>query len=203
MNRAPLSASLLVALGCAACGTTAPSDVRPPEPRSSAETPRIPIGSVAPRPPLQTVPATVIPLPTVESPRPDDAGIFADPATVSAEWLRQWCTLDWREPMNANLDRAARYQTSSSAKDDRREGDTDDTYRSMREQQLSSGCDEVTAMSSPEAPQSADVAYLVLSARRVNSAAGVAFEAEQVRSARRVLRQTDGRWLVDTRVEAG
>ncbi|ANN21691.1 hypothetical protein SD37_10360 [Amycolatopsis orientalis] len=143
------------------------------------------------------------PLPSAESPRPDAATLFADPAAVSAEWLRQWCTLDWREPMNANLDRAARYQTPAAAKDDRRAGDNEDTYRSVREQQLSSGCDEVTATASPEAPQSANVAYLVLSARRVNSSAGVAFESEQVRSVRRVLRQTDGRWLVDIRVEAG
>lgn len=199
--RTALSVLLLVALGCTACGAAAPLDVHPPAPRSSAETTRIPVGSVTARPPVPTGPTTVIPLSTNESPQSD--GVFADPVAVGTEWLRQWCTLDWREPMNANLDRAARYQTPSSAKDDRREGDTDDTYRSMREQQLSSGCDEVTAIPSPEAPQSADVAYLVLSARRVNSSAGAAFEAEQVRSVRRVLRQTDGRWLVDTRVEAG
>ncbi|WP_340688618.1 hypothetical protein LCL61_18435 [Amycolatopsis coloradensis] len=201
--RGTVSMFLLAAVCCTACGTAAPSDTSPSESRPPATGTRIPVSSVAPQTPVQTVPTTVIPLSTVESPRPDGPGLFADAAAVSIAWLRAWCTLDWREPMNGNLDRAARYQTSSAAKADRREGDTEDTYRSMREQQLSSGCDEVTATPSPEAPQSADVAYLVLSARRVNSAAGVAFEIEQIRSVRRVLRQTDGRWLVDTRVEAG
>ncbi len=195
--------SLLIALCCTACGTTAPFGAGPAKPENSTGVTQIPVGSVAPQTPVRTVPSAVVPLSTVETPRPGGLALFADPAAVSTEWLRAWCTLDWREPMNGNLDRAARYQTSSAAKADRREGDTEDTYRSMREQQLSSGCDEVTATPSPEAPQSADVAYLVLSARRVNSAAGVAFEIEQIRSVRRVLRQTDGRWLVDIRVEAG
>ncbi|MFC3456322.1 hypothetical protein [Amycolatopsis speibonae] len=201
--RAALSVPLLVILGCTACGTTTTSDARPSELTPSAETTRIPVGSVAPRTPgAQSVPSAVAPLSSAENPRPDGAP-FTGPAAVGTEWLREWCALDWHEPMNANLDRAARYQTTAAAKADRRTGDNEDTYRSVREQQLSSGCDEVTAAASPEAPQSADVAYLVLSARRVNSAAGKAFETEQVRSVRRVLRQADGRWLVDTQVEAG
>ncbi|WIX98181.1 hypothetical protein QRX60_29395 [Amycolatopsis mongoliensis] len=122
---------------------------------------------------------------------------------MGAEWLREWCALDWHEPMNANLDRASRYQTSAAAEEDRRKGDDDNTYRTAQAQRLSSGCDEITAAPSPEAPRSADVAFLVLSARRVNSASGVAFESEQVQSVRRVVRQADGRWLVDEQVEAG
>ncbi|MGW4127753.1 hypothetical protein [Amycolatopsis japonica] len=200
--RAALSVPLLLILGCAACGTTTTSDTGQSELPPPTETARIPVGSVAPRTPAQTVPTTVVPLSSAGKPGKDGAP-FMGPAAVATEWLREWCTLDWREPMNANLDRAARYQTTAAAKADRRTGDNDDTYRSAREQQLSSGCDEVTATASPEAPQSADVAYLVLSARRVNSAAGKAFESEQIRSVRRVLRQPDGRWLVDTQVEAG
>jgi hypothetical protein len=122
---------------------------------------------------------------------------------VSVEWLRQWCALDWREPMNANLDRASRYQTTAAARADRRKGDDENTYRAVQAQQLSSGCDEITATPSPEAPHGADLTYLVLSARRVDSAAGTAFQSEQMQSVRRVVRQADGRWLVDEQVEAG
>jgi hypothetical protein len=122
---------------------------------------------------------------------------------VSVEWLRQWCTVDWREPMNANLDRASRYQTPAAAEADRQKGDDGNTYRVAQAQQLSSGCDEIVASPSPEAPQSAGVTYLVLSARRVNSASGATFESEQVQSVRRITRQADGRWLVDQEVEAG
>ncbi|WP_410604730.1 hypothetical protein [Amycolatopsis sp. lyj-90] len=129
--------------------------------------------------------------------------MFADPVAVTTAWLREWCATDWREPMNANLHRAARYQTPSAVKADLRDGDDENTYRSAQEQQLSSGCDEVVATPSPEAPQSPDLRYLVLSARRVNSAAGVAFETEQVRSMRRVVLQPRGRWLVAEQVEAG
>lgn len=203
--RLMVSATLLAVLCCGACGQDRTPDpvTRPSPERSAVDATRIPVTPVAPRLPAQTGVSTIAPLSTVNSPQPSEPEIFASPAAVSIEWLRQWCSVDWREPMNANLDRASRYQTPSSVKGDRRKGDDEQTYKAVQAQQLSSGCDEFVATPSPEAPQSAHVAYLMLSARRVNSAAGVAFETEQVRSVRRVLQQADARWLVDEQVEAG
>ncbi|MFC9249877.1 hypothetical protein [Amycolatopsis thailandensis] len=203
--RAVVGVVLVVMAGCVGCGadpSVSSNATTRPEQRPTDEAKRIPMSPAPPRTPVRKSEAAVPPLAPANPTPLDDLEIFANPVAVSSEWLREWCTTDWREPMNANLGRAARYQTRVGVKADLREGDNEGTYESAREQQLSSGCDEIVATPSPEAPQSADQLYVVLSARRVNSAAGVAFEEEQLRSLRRVVLQ-DGRWLVDERVEAG
>jgi hypothetical protein len=204
--RLALTVMLLVTLGCAGCAHQAPTSaggIQSQEGRPTADVTRVPVSSVAPRIPVQPGVSAVAPLSTADSAQSRYAQIFASPTSAGVEWLRQWCAYDWREPMNSNLDRASQFQTTSAAKDERRTGDDENTYKVARAQQLTSGCDELAATPSPEAPSSGNVAYLVLSARRVNSAAGVAFESEQVRSVRRVLLQADGRWLVDEQVAAG
>lgn len=169
----------------------------------TGSTARMPVATVGPRTPAQPAPSSVLPLSPTAPASPGGPAVFSSASAVSIEWLRQWCTLDWREPMNANLDRAARYQTAAAAREDRRKGDDENTYRAAQAEQLSSGCDQIVAAQSPEAPRSVDIVYLVLSARRVNSASGIAFESEQVSEVRRVARQPDGRWLVDEEAGAG
>lgn len=190
--------------GCAGqkppAATTDGQSSRPPP---TGSTTRLPVMTVGPRTPLQPNVSSVPPLSSLAATRPDDPAVFASASAVSVEWLRQWCVVDWREPMNANLDRASRFQTAAAIRADRKKGDDENTYRAAQAQQLSSGCDEISATRSPEAPHGADVSYLVLSARRVDSVAGTAFQSERVQSVRRIVRQTDGRWLVDEEVEAG
>ncbi|MEV7043740.1 hypothetical protein [Amycolatopsis sp. NPDC051061] len=198
---------LLAAVGCAGC-TARPAASGAPagssaQQRPAGTTTRVPVTTVAPRSPAQSGVTVVPPLSPATPPAPGDPAVFATAQAVGVEWLRQWCAVDWREPMNANLDRAARFQTAAAARADRRDGDDENTYRSAREQQLISACDRITATESPEAPHSAEVAYLIISARRVDSASGTAFEDRPVQSVRRVVRQPDGRWLVDEQVEAG
>lgn len=171
-----------------------------------APVPRIP----APVEPGTSQVVTVSPIPVVPPEtwsatpaRPPGGDVFSAPQAVAAEWMRQWCGFDWREPMNANLDRAARFETEPAARADRKRGDNAASYDRARAQQVTSTCDQVSAAPNPEAPQAADTAYFLVSARRTNSAAGVPFETETVRSMRRVTRQPDGHWLVGDQVEAG
>ena len=201
--RMPLYAALSAVLCCAGCAGSAlvPSPGLPTPGEGTTTTgARITVAPVPPRPPTT---AREIPPPKSVVSIPNDGDVFTSATTVAAEWLRHWCALDWQEPMNANLDRASHYETTAAAREDRRRGDDANTYASMRAQQVSSSCADVTAAQSPEAPNSTDVVYLVLAARRTTLAAGKPTGDEPVRDVRRVIRQADGRWLVDLPVEAG
>lgn len=197
--------SVLIAVCCAACTAVTP----PPSDVDVDTTPVTVSGSIAiPPPPSVPPPTSTIAAPPSEVPPPPghpspEPGLFTDPVTVAVEWMRQWCAFDWQEPRNANLDRAAAFQTSSGAQEDRRRGDDAHTYEQVRAQQVSGRCDQVSAAPSPEAPSSPDTVFLVVSARRVNLAAGEPFESEAVSTVRRVVRQADGRWLVGGPQEAG
>lgn len=145
-------------------------------------------------------PSTVPPAPPALDTSPQ---VFADPVTVARAWMTQWCAGDYREPRNGNVERAAAYQTPAGKAADLAAGDTEAGYRAVVEQKLTSRCDRITAEISPEAPGGPDRAYVVLTANRTRLAADTAFQVEPVASTRLVLRQPDGRWLVDAHVEAG
>lgn len=145
-------------------------------------------------------PSTVPPAP----PAPDTSpAVFADPAVVARAWMAQWCATDYREPINHNVERASVYATAAGKAADLAAGDSPATYRSVVEQKVSNRCDHITAEISPEAPRGPDQVYVVLTADRTQLAADVPFQVLPVITTRSVIRQADGRWLVDVHVEAG
>ncbi|MFE3177893.1 hypothetical protein ACFXPA_22150 [Amycolatopsis sp. NPDC059090] len=149
-------------------------------------------------------PSTFQPGPAASAaPAPAAAEMFASPTAVAEAWMREWCAFDWREPLNGNLERAGRFETAAATRADRARGDNARSYEAARAQQVSSTCDTVSATANPEAPQCPDTAYLMISARRTDLAAGVPFETSTLQSIREVVRQPDGRWLVGDQVEAG
>ncbi|GAA1027296.1 MULTISPECIES: hypothetical protein [Amycolatopsis] len=194
------------ALCCAGCGAAAlapaasdPSSATSP---SGAGPNSIVVSPVPAAPPpmpstFQTGPAESA------GPVPAGADVFASPTAVAEAWMREWCAFDWREPLNGNLERAARFETAAAARADRTRGDNTRSYGAARAQQVSSTCGAVSATLNPEAPHSPDSAYLVVSARRTDFAAGVPFETSTLQSVREAVRQADGRWLVGDQVEAG
>jgi hypothetical protein len=117
--------------------------------------------------------------------------------------MEQWCTTDWRESINANIERASRFQTAPGKAADLVAGDTPETYRQIVEQQMASRCDQIDADISDEAPSGPTQVYVVVTANRTQLAADRAFQVTPLTSVRSVLRQPDGRWLVDVEVVAG
>lgn len=179
-------------------GSAAAASPTPPAPASGLVLPTVDaITTVASQ---LAAPSTVPPAP----PAPDTSpAVFADPVSVARAWMAQWCAGDYREPRNHNIDRAAVYQTDAGKTADLQAGDTETGYRQVVEQRLTSRCDHITAEISPEAPIGPERVFVVLTAQRTLLAAERPFQVEPVHTTRAVLRQPDGRWLVDVHVEAG
>ncbi|HWO67480.1 MAG TPA: hypothetical protein VNO31_46350 [Umezawaea sp.] len=101
------------------------------------------------------------------------------------------------------MQRATIFSTPAAKTADLAAGDTEASYRSMVEQQLSGRCDRITAEISPEAPHDPEQVLVVLTADRTQLSHDVAFQVLPVTTTRALRRQADGRWLVDTTVAAG
>jgi hypothetical protein len=143
---------------------------------------------------------------TVPAPPPEpepSVEIFADPVVVAQAWMTQWCAADDRAPTNDNVERAAVFATDRATTLDRAAGDDPAARREVVERELSERCDRITAETSPEVPREPDRVFVTVTAHRTHLAAGVPFQVETVAQTRVVLRRDDGRWLVDTRVDAG
>jgi hypothetical protein len=159
-----------------------------------------PVSPITPSPGRVGTPSTVPPAP----PAPDtSSATFADPVVVARAWMTQWCAMDYREPINHNVERASVFATSAGKAADLAAGDSPATYRSVVEQKLTNRCDRIIAEVSPEAPHGPNQVYVVLTADRTQLAADQPFQVLPVITTRSVIRQADGRWLVDVHVEAG
>ncbi|CRK57003.1 hypothetical protein [Alloactinosynnema sp. L-07] len=117
--------------------------------------------------------------------------------------MTQWCATDYREPINAAIERAATFATPAGTAADLAKGDTPATYRTSVELKVGNRCDHISATVSPEAPRAPGAVYVVITARRTQLADDHPFQVVPVVTTRAVLRQPDGRWLVDVHVEAG
>lgn len=210
LTRVAVTVAAATALG-AGCSAPGPAG---PEAASS------PPGTSAPAAPDSTTPGQ-IELPTVApvtptagagvpsgipaaAPAPDPTpATYADPVLVAQAWMRQFCQTDYQEPINANLTRAAVFATVAATAADTARGDTPDTYQQVREQKLSARCDHVAALVNPEAPASPTSVYVQVSATSTQLADGAPFQTLPLSSTRRIVREADGRWLVDAEVDAG
>lgn len=212
--RAWISTGFGAVLLCVGCSSPAPERTvpAPPRPELSASTPatspspppgsglRLPsVSPITPSAPAGT-PSTVPPPPTAPTAATTD---FANPVAVTRSWMTQWCASDYRQARNNNVERATVFSTTAGKTADLRAGDSEAAYRSVVEQKLSTRCDRITAELIPEAPRGEDQVYVRATATRTLLAADVAFQIEHVLTTRAVLRQPDGRWLVDIHVEAG
>ncbi|RDI35413.1 hypothetical protein [Lentzea flaviverrucosa] len=199
----------LAALLCAGCSSPTPqATVPPPSGSTPATSPSPPPGSglrlpsaspITPTAPAGT-PSTVPPPPTAPTAATTD---FRDPVAVTRAWMTQWCASDYRQPRNNNVERATVFATTAGKTADLQAGDSEASHRAVVEQKLSTRCDRITAEIIPEAPRGEGQVYVRATATRTLLAADVAFQTEPVLTTRAVLRQPDGRWLVDVHVEAG
>lgn len=207
-------AAALAVLVCAGCSSPAPDRTVPapsgpalsgstpatspsPPPGSSLQLPSV--SPITPTAPAGT-PSTVPPPPTAPTAATTD---FHDPVAVTRAWMTQWCASDYRQPRNNNVERATVFSTTAGKTADLQAGDSEASHRAVVEQKLSTRCDQITAEIIPEAPRGEGQVYVRATATRTLLAADVAFQTEPVLTTRAVLRQPDGRWLVDVHVEAG
>lgn len=143
-------------------------------------------GSTAP-------PTTAPPPPTAPTAATTD---FRDPVAVARDWMTQWCSSDYREPHNHNIERATVFATPAAKSTDLAYGTTTEAYRTVVTQRLSSRCDQITAAINPDAEQDRQL-VVVLVAHRTDLVADVPVSSDTVTVARSMLLQPDGRWLVD------
>ncbi|WP_410570371.1 hypothetical protein [Amycolatopsis sp. cmx-4-61] len=134
---------------------------------------------------------------------PFTADVYASPVSVATAWMTQWCSTDWQQPRNANVQRAAALQTSFAAAADLAAGDSEAAYRQMQDMKVSSACDHVAAEVDPEAPAGQNRVFVIVTANRTRLADGRPFQTAPESSTRAVVRQSNGRWLVDVAVDAG
>lgn len=117
--------------------------------------------------------------------------------------MAQYCATDYREPINANITRAAVFATPAGTAADTKTADTPDTYRQVRDQKLSSRCANITAQTDPDGPSSPTRLYVQVSAIRTQLAGDQPFQTSPLTSTRRVIQGADGYWRVDIAVDAG
>jgi hypothetical protein len=116
---------------------------------------------------------------------------------VATQYLQVWCWQPAAAPANSNLTNTAPWITHA--------GQADDLTRSATQlPSLTSICGPVTVTQIGEQPSAPDRALLHLSARHAYiNPAGVIVSQQRIEQTRRIVRGPDGRWLVDTQVQAG
>ncbi|MFI5591267.1 hypothetical protein ACIA5G_39875 [Amycolatopsis sp. NPDC051758] len=197
-----LAATASLAAGCSAGAPTpaAEATASAPAPTTSPSVALPPVTATVP-PTTTANPPTGVPSPAPAPPFTADA--YVSPVSVATAWMTQWCSSDWRQPRNDNVQRAAALQTSFAAAADLAAGDSEGAYRQMQDMKVSSACDHVTAEVDPEAPAGQNRVFVIVTANRTRMADGRPFQTAPESSTRAVVRQTDGRWLVDVAVDAG
>jgi len=116
---------------------------------------------------------------------------------VATQYLQVWCWQPAAAPANSNLTNTAPWITPA--------GQADDLTRSATWlPSLTSICGPVTVTQVGEQPSTPDRTLLQLSTRQAYiTTSGVIVSQQTIEQTRRIVRGPDGRWLVDTRVQAG
>ena len=116
---------------------------------------------------------------------------------VATQYLQVWCWQPAAAPANSNLTNTAPWITPA--------GQADDLTRSATQlPSLTSICGPVTVTQIGEQPSAPDRTLLQLSTRQAYlNTSGVIVSQQTIEQTRRIVRGPDGRWLVDTRVQAG
>jgi len=117
--------------------------------------------------------------------------------SVATQYLQVWCWQPAAAPMNSNLTNTAPWITPA--------GQADDLTRSATSlPSLTSICGPVTVTQIGEQPSTLDLTLLHLSTRQAYlNTSGVIVSQQTIEQTRRIVRRPDGRWLVDTQVQAG
>jgi len=116
---------------------------------------------------------------------------------VATQYLQVWCWQPAAAPANSNLTNTAPWITAA--------GQAADLTRSATWlPSLTSICGPVTVTQIGEQPSAPDLTLLHVSTRQAYiNTSGVIVSQQRIEQTRRIVRGPDGRWLVDTQVQAG
>ena len=116
---------------------------------------------------------------------------------VATQYLQVWCWQPAAAPANSNLTNTAPWITAA--------GQAADLTRSATWlPSLTSICGPVTVTQIGVQPSTPDLTLLQLSTRQAYiNTSGVVVSQQRIEQTRRIVRGPDGRWLVDTQVQAG
>jgi len=116
---------------------------------------------------------------------------------VATQYLQVWCWQPAAAPANSNLTNTAPWITAA--------GQAADLTRSATWlPSLTSICGPVTVTQIGVQPSTPDLTLLQLSTRKAYiNTSGVIVSQQRIEQTRRIVRDPDGRWLVDTQVQAG
>ncbi len=116
---------------------------------------------------------------------------------VAAQYLQVWCWQPAAAPANSNLTNTAPWITPA--------GKADELTRSATSvPSLTSICGPVTVTQIGEQPSAPERSLLLLTARQAYiNPSGAIVGQQTIEQTRRIVRGSDGRWLVDTQVQAG
>ena len=128
---------------------------------------------------------------------------FLSPQSVAAAYLQAWCYAPADEPANTNITNTAPWMTAAGWADDAARAVDEPTWARTRSAGVSTVCGPATAGISPQAPNTPDATWVGITAQQARVAGGAVIGQSPVSMVRRILRATDGRWLVDVRVMAG
>ena len=166
---------------------------RPPKRHLGAHRPRGPRRPpVVPRDPGTNLTASPPPPTLTTSPEQ-----YRTAEAVATQYLQVWCWQPAAAPANSNLTNTAPWITPA--------GQADDLTRSATSlPSLTSICGPVTVTQIGEQPSAPDRTLLQLSTRQAYiNTSGVIVSQQTIEQTRRIVRGPDGRWLVDTQVQAG
>jgi hypothetical protein len=178
--------------------TMAPAAATNPNAMTSEVTPRSAQAQGSPAP-TSSAPAAGTTL--TGSPAPPtlttSAEQYGTAEAVATQYLQVWCWQPAAAPVNSNLTNTTPWITPA--------GKADDLTRSATSvPSLTSICGPVTVTQVGEQPSAPDLTLLYLSTRQAYiNASGVIISQETIEQTRRIVRGPDGRWLVDTQVQAG
>jgi hypothetical protein len=178
--------------------TVAAATASNPTAQTSEVTPRSARAQGSPVPtsstPDQRTNLTASPTPPTLTTSPEQ---YRTAEAVVTQYLQVWCWQPAAAPANSNLTNTAPWITPA--------GQADDLTRSATWlPSLTSICGPVSVTQVGEQLSAPDRTLLQLSARQAYvNPSGVIVSQQTIEQTRRIVRGPDGRWLVDTQVQAG
>jgi len=138
---------------------------------------------------------------------PATAAQLATPVGAVTAWLARTCPSRWTDPYGADLTRGLALMTTAGSAAAKAALAADTTgpglWKAAAADRQTRACGDFDVQLSADAPTAGGVAFVEYIAHRVVTAPGAARRVEQLTGARILVRQSDGRWLVDRPVIGG
>lgn len=129
---------------------------------------------------------------------------YETPVAVAAAYMGAWCYQPAGQPANTNVASAATWMTAAGWEDDKARAVTDTEWAQIQQAGISTRCGPVSVSQMMAAPSTDTMQWVEIRTQQVRVGAdGAIVGQSSIVQTRRILQNTDGRWLVDVQVQAG